>query len=114
MYSKVTQSLRSFLEDSSGHLSWLASNLSKLKIDTTHVTQALYTLPMSGASPKLKKPALLIFFVVGGLSLNEAIELQSLKDVDFQIIAGGTHLLNSTVFINQLLGNALYGVEARQ
>lgn len=76
------------------------------------MTQAVYTAPQAGGSPKLKKPALLIFFVVGGLSLNESIELQSAKDLDFQVLAGGTHLLNTTTFINQLLGSALYKVDA--
>lgn len=84
------------LEDSNSHLVSLATNLSKNKVEPRQLTPVNSSTSAPGASPfKLKKPNLLILFVVGGITLHEMCELQVMKECDIEVLAGGSHLLNS-------------------
>ena len=83
------------IEDYNSHLVTLATSLSKLKVEPRFLTPV--SSSASTAAFKLKKPNLLIMFVVGGITLNEMCELQMMKECDIEILSGGSHLLNSNM-----------------
>ena len=95
----LTKSMLSLLDENPKHLQVLAGEMQRCKLDPKHLTFATSNAATySTSSPvanRVRKPSLLIVFVLGGISLEETIELQLMKDIDFEMIAGGTHLLNT-------------------
>lgn len=58
-----------------------------MKIDPQHLTPVSTSLKA--------KPRVVVVYILGGITINEAIELQNVKDRDFEVIAGGSHLLST-------------------
>lgn len=79
----------------------LVGEVVKQKVDPKHLTVATQMSVIAGSSSptmnRHRKPTLVIVFVVGGISLEETIDIQGAIEPDFDIISGGTHLLNTSM-----------------
>lgn len=85
--------MRALVEDNQSHLKSLVTSISKLKLESKNLT---FVTSNAFVSPgRLKKPQLLIVFVMGGISTRELEDLNTLKNLDLDVIAGGSHLLNT-------------------
>jgi hypothetical protein len=82
--------VKSLFQDDTPYVVSLMQQVQKMKIDPQHLTPLSLSLK--------SKPRVVVVYLLGGISLNEAIELQNLKERDFEIVAGGTHLLNTAMY----------------
>ena len=91
--------MKSLLEEKCGLLQSLVKSImaGKIEPDQLQSTQVT-TNPNSSFGTKFTKPNLLILFVVGGISLEEAALVQNMKDCDIELIVGGTHLLDGPMY----------------
>lgn len=65
------------------------------RIEPEQLLPARHTQTSGPPNSKINKPNLLILFVVGGVSLEEAAQLQEMKEIDVELLVGGTHLLDT-------------------
>ena len=95
--STILDTIKQYLYDGDSHIQHIISSINKNKTDIDGYTC------IGGGISKNKKYKLCVVYVVGGVGLDEAIDALNMKDIGLRTLVGGTHVMNTSMYVNQLL-----------